>query len=107
MVIALLMLSQAIAGPPAPASPPARIDLMAQARQSCEAATASNDIVVCGDPEGDAQYRLKPLPDRFEPSGPPRAEMAIGNTKASVETESVQLGGVISKRLMVRLKLPF
>jgi hypothetical protein len=103
--------SAPVIGPVLPAPPPARkkpaLDV-AELELECRA-DAEGAIVVCAERD-DMRYRLKPLPEMIEESsGPPRAETALfGKAKASADLDSETLQqGQISKRLMVRLSLPF
>lgn len=67
------------------------------------------EIVVCATPDATPRHRLPPLAPR--PAEPllPRAEFGIvGDIRGAVENESVELpGGVVSNRLMLRMKVPF
>lgn len=90
-------------------APPPQEDLRVPIRKPCTPGGTGDDIVVCGrtDPN---QYRLKPLPDRYEPpKGLPRAELKLSDReKLGVEVEqgSDAQGGAIN-RAMVRYKLKF
>ncbi|MEJ5978366.1 hypothetical protein WG901_17060 [Novosphingobium sp. PS1R-30] len=65
----------------------------------------NGEIVVCA--QNNEQFRLRPLPDRYEQKeGPP--ELKLGeNASAKVEVERGGVGGVISNRVMMRMKLKF
>lgn len=90
------------------AAPP-RDDLRVPIQKRCTPGGTGDDIVVCGRTDPD-QYRLKPLPDRYEPpNGPPRAEMNLSERETlgvEVEQGSDAQGGPIN-RAMVRYKLKF
>ncbi len=104
------MLSLLILGIQTASSPPPRQnDLRVPIRKRCTPGGPDDEIVVCGRSDPD-QYRLKPLPDRYEPpNGPPRAELNLSEReKLGVELEqgSDAQGGAIN-RAMVRYKLKF
>jgi hypothetical protein len=65
------------------------------------------EVVVCGRRHAD-RNRVLPIEGDFE-TGPLRAEMGVGrNMKGSVDVDSVRFpNGTESKRLMVRLRVPF
>lgn len=71
------------------------------------------EIVVCGRRGGEQRYRLRALPDGdYPPEEPVRAEMGVfGNSKVGVDAESATMGtkssGMVSQRVMIRLKTPF
>mgnify|MGYP000548301382 CR=1 FL=1 len=72
--------------------------------QPCAAQTGE-EVVVCAK-RGESPYRLKQpaLPVRK----PAKAEMSIADgVTAAAETESADVGGFASNRLMVRLKVKF
>jgi hypothetical protein len=73
---------------------------------SCES-EGPYDVVVCGRRHED-RNRVLPIQGNFE-TGPLRAETAIGrNMKGSVDVDAVRFpNGTESKRLMVRLRVPF
>ncbi|MBB5696919.1 hypothetical protein [Sphingomonas yantingensis] len=104
------MLSLLILGIQTAGGPSARQDVLrVPIQKGCTPGGTGDDIVVCGrtDP---AQYRLKPLPDRYErPNSPPRAKLKLSEReKLGVEVEqgSDAQGGAIN-RAMVRYKLKF
>lgn len=104
-MLSLLILGiQTAAGPP-----PRQDDLRVPLQKRCTPGGSGDEIVVCGRADPD-QYRLKPLPDRYEPpNGPPRAELNLSDReKLGVEVEqgSDAQGGTIN-RAMVRYKLRF
>lgn len=99
MPLPVFLALQAVAGPALPV--PDRL----RATPRCDAERTGEDIVVCG--RRDDPYRLKPLPERYQDTLVPRAETTIiGNVKGAVETEAAAVGGVPSKRVMARLKIP-
>ena len=104
-MLSLLILGIQTAGGPPPAHDGPRVPIL----KRCTPGATGDDIVVCGRTDPD-QYRLKPLPDRYEPpDGPPRAELKLSDReKLGVEAEqgSDAQGGAIS-RAMVRYKLKF
>ena len=102
MAILLFMAAlQAFAGPPAPVVPHA-----APVAPTCPTSPDPDDVVVCaGDPD---RFRLKPLPPRVAGPVLPKAETRVfGNAKVAAETEAASVGGFVSNRAMVRLKVPF
>ncbi len=104
-MLSLLILGIQTAGGP----PPHPDDLRIPLQKRCTPGGAGDDIVVCGRTDPD-QYRLNPLPERYEPpNGPPRAELNLSDReKLGVEVEqgSDAQGGAIN-RAMVRYKLKF
>lgn len=100
MMIVLLAFAFQTASP----EPPRKIDLMPQC-----AAGESDEIVVCADRSIDERYRLRPAADRPTELLLPKAEIPFfGDTRAAAEAEAEEIGpGVVSKRMMIRLKTPF
>ncbi len=98
-MLATLILLQAVAGPVLP--------LPARPRVSAPCPViATDDVVVCA--RSNEPFRLRPLPDRPERDGPPRAAIRLGNTSLAAEVEQATLAGdVPSRRAMLRLRLPF
>ncbi|RIA45696.1 hypothetical protein DFR49_0221 [Hephaestia caeni] len=92
----------------APAPLPSEPVLLNVAERALECRAApDSDIVVCADRD-DERFRLRPLPVK-EAATPLRAEATLFGTataSADVESEALQQG-LISKRLMLRLTLPF
>ena len=87
-------------------APSEKVDLIVA--QRCKAPTATSDeIVVCarrGD--GLSPYRIKQAPPAR--SEIPKAEVQLGDgLSASAETQSYDVGGFPSNRLMMRLKIKF
>ncbi|MDB5692099.1 MAG: hypothetical protein JWO81_1162, partial [Alphaproteobacteria bacterium] len=118
MSLALLLSFQAAAAAAAPVAPrdvrAVDFDLAkyrSDANQGVEslfacAPSPGPDIVVCGRRRGGA-YPLGEMGRIFE-YGPLRAETRIGGANLDAHVESFTFSnGMISKRLMVRLKLPF
>lgn len=112
MQIMTLWLLQSAAVPIAPEAIIALAHTPIFPRNACAADGVANakDIIVCGSKRTD-QYRL-PQIDRawFEPDrDTPKAEIGIaGGLKGAAEVErATLLGGQVSNRVMVRLKLPF
>ena len=67
-----------------------------------------NEIVVCGRLDSDG-HRLPPLPDSTYAEAPPRAEtMLFGDVVGSAVMEAEEVAaGVVSNRIMLRMKVPF
>jgi hypothetical protein len=85
--------------------PPVKVDILPRCQRS-----GDDEIVVCGNPDASERYRLKPLPERYVArEGLPKAEIALpGNTRAAMEAKSQGVGaGVVSQRVMLRIKAPF
>lgn len=98
----LLVLLALQAGPPIGPEPSRRSIL--SVKRECPTAEAGDEIVVCARP--DDEFRLKPLPERYQ-AGVPRAEFGLpGDAKAVAETEQGAAGGFPSNRVMLRLKVP-
>jgi hypothetical protein len=74
--------------------------------RSCAASASADEIVVCAtDPE---KFRLRPLPDTYERPGSGKAELGLGSgITGALRAEARQLGGAISNRVMVDIKLGF
>ncbi len=96
------LMMQALSSPP----PPQRIDLMPVVPQRDCRATGPDEIVVCGDAPGE-RHRLKPVdPTRYAEQTEAETGL-IGDVRVAAEAEQAEIApGVISKRVMVRLKLP-
>ena len=86
------------------ATPLERIDLTVA--PPCGPAPSQDEVVVCGRADGRSPYRL---PEIEEPDArPPTATVGIGgNAALAAETESADVGGLPSNRVMVRLKIKF
>ena len=99
MPFLFLAMAQAISSAPADSL---------QLPKQCEAKqSASEVIVVCArHRDGSSPYRIKPM----QPPGSEikRADMRLGEgVTASAETERYGVGGFLSNRVMVRLKIKF
>lgn len=97
-----LVLQAAIAGPALEKPrPPAR---------PCESVAAGSEVVVCGRVPDQEAFRLRAIPERYDsnPAALPKAETSIlgGRAKLAAETEQAGVGGFVSNRGMVRLKIP-
>lgn len=101
MLLALLLQPIAV-----PTSELDRFDLarVPAGRKSCGGSISASDIVVCGEPD---QYRLPPLDLGDYAERPIRTQMDLGAGKLGVGTDSTNVGGFQSNRVMVKLKLPF
>ena len=103
-MLVLAILQAAVAGPMI--DPPRR---PAPLPAACGTKDAEGTVIVCGRSVQDG-FRLKPLPDRYDPDAPalPRAQTSIlgGRAALAAETEAASVGGVPSNRAMVRLKIP-
>lgn len=98
MSLALLLIVQASAATAAP-------DLRSGQSKACTG--SADEIVVCGRRTEDEQFRLRPLPPKFEPA-PLRATMGLGSGTLGIEGEQQSFAnGATSQRLMLKLKLPF
>lgn len=71
----------------------------------CPKPDGSGDVVVCGRRE--QPFRLKQVPERYEDTLLPKAEIGIGDAKLAAEGEQGSVGGIPSPRAMIRLKVPF
>ena len=92
-----VLIMQAVTGPVLPTPPALR------AVPECKA--DGDAVVVCGRRE--SPYRLKPVPPRYEDPTIPKAEIGVLGGKLAAETEAASVGGFVSNRAMMRLKLPF
>ncbi|MCL6698863.1 hypothetical protein LZ496_08730 [Sphingomonas sp. NSE70-1] len=101
MSLVLAVLAQAVTS-----RPPERIDLTIP--QPCAAQkSTSEEIVVCARPDSYSPYRLK-QPAPAPATQVPKAEIAIADGVAvGAETESANVGGFTSNRLMARIKIKF
>lgn len=108
MTIALALLVQSVLDVPAAAPRAAAPGPITRDARSCPE-SADGEIVVCGrrDDASD-RYRLPP-PGPERESALPRAAFNIsGNVSGAVEAEQAEiLPGLVSRRLMVRVKVPF
>ena len=72
--------------------------------QPCEGKT-DEEVVVCAK-RGQSPYRLKALPPAEHKLGDAKVQISDG-VSAAAETESADVGGFTSNRLMVRFKVKF
>ena len=109
MIVLIVLAAQtgAVAGPPAPL--PARLPARVRITRPCPAPEEDGgDVVVCGRSANAERYRFRPLPTEAERTTLPRARTRVfGNATMSGETEAASVGGFVSNRAMVRLKVPF
>lgn len=116
MYLALMLVLQAAAPPPAPPVTPIAFDLaryrpadagFAATTRPCRSGDPAT-IVVCGRRGGAGAYPLDEMAVIFEPR-PLVAEIGlIGNLRARAFVDSVELGpGMVSNRFMVGIVLPF
>ena len=98
MLLLVLLASQA--GPPdlLPATSP-----KLSARRECRTDQTGDEIVVCG--RSDEEFRLRPLPDRYERSAA-RAEFDLGGAKLAPQVQQGSVGGIPTNRVMLRLRIP-
>ena len=74
--------------------------------QPCQEARTDAEVVVCAR-RGDSPYRLRDVPPAKR-QALPDAQVKIANgVSAGAETESADVGGFQSNRMMVRFKLKF
>ena len=100
MMLAPLLLAQAVAGPFLPAAPRPASD------KPCPIATDTSDVIVCG--RTDDRFRLPRLALEAERPALPKAEVRLGSAALAAEAEQATLAnGAQSQRLMMRLKMPF
>ena len=88
------------------ASPPEQVDLTIP--QPCQPAEASADeIVVCANRNGEGPYRLQETPTA-EQAALPNAQVNVAEgVSVGAETEEADVGGFVSNRGMLRLKVKF
>jgi hypothetical protein len=97
MILFLAALAQAVAAAePTAVAPPCS-----------EQGSPSTDVIVCARrADGPSPYRIRQLPP--PPAGLPKAEAQIANgVSIGAETESADVGGFVSNRAMLRLKIKF
>lgn len=77
------------------------------AASSC-APARGEEIVVCGRLDH-GEHRLPPLPDTAYAEAPPKAEIKLfGDIVGSAVMEAEEIAnGVVSSRIMLRMKIPF
>lgn len=96
----LLILLAFQAGPP---DRPFTTSPKLSAKRECRSDQAGDEVVVCG--RSDEEFRLKPLPDRYEPNAA-RAELDLGGAELAPEVEQGNIGGIPTNRVMLRFKIP-
>lgn len=78
--------------------------------RSCESVAADSEVEVCGRAVDQEAFRLRAMPERYDANAAalPNAETSIlgGRAKLAAETEQAGVGGFVSNRGMVRLKIP-
>ena len=89
------------------ASPPERVDLTIP--QPCQPAkSGEGEVVVCASRDGESPYRLRDAPTPATQQALPDAQVQIADgVNAGAETESADVGGFVSNRAMLRLKIKF
>ena len=95
----ILMLAQVTAAP-APAAP---------GRSDCRTPSTDGEVVVCA-PADQEQFRLRPLPDRYERARTgPGVELDLGDgVKANLYAAGGQSpDGKPANRVMVKFRIPF
>ncbi len=103
MLVTMALMLQA--GPPAPPPPPS-IDVRVVV--PCQTDDGSEDIIVCGQKGAGERYRLRTRPEPAEASLLPKAETALAGGTLSAEGEAAAMPqGQVSRRAMVRFKIPF
>jgi len=106
-----LMLAAAIAGPPADAGQPAPAGASAQIllhpTGSCDSLGSSSEVVVCGDKDANARYRLQPVDGSRFQDKLPRLKTRLGGGTAALAAAPAKVGGWQSNRIMVTLEFPF
>ena len=91
----------------AAAAVPPDFDLARLPRRASECRNAGADqIIVCA-AKIVRDNRVKELGSADEPYLPKAEVKLFGDVRAAVENEAVDVGGVPSKRMMVRVKIPF
>lgn len=89
------------------AAPPAVIDLLVTP-PPCRPTDDADAIVVCARKGVDAQFRVHALPDVPEAQLLPKAQTTIAGGTLSAEGEAAAMPqGQVSRRAMVRFKIPF
>lgn len=97
----LALLLQTIVGPPAELD---RFDLAKVPRASTCRGGAGNEIVVCGQ---STLNRLFPIDGAAFDERPIRAQADVAGGRLGLATDSANVGGFQSNRLMFKFKLPF
>lgn len=68
---------------------------------------SADEVVVCGEKDPEARYRLKPVEPGKYADAPIRAETKFAGGVLGVTANQVMLGGVSSNRLMLNFKIKF
>ncbi|MFN3775385.1 hypothetical protein [Sphingomonas parapaucimobilis] len=98
-LVMIAMQTGAVAGPVLPAP------RKASTARHCPPDDGGGDVVVCGR-SSDAD-RIGTIPDYSRPTTLPKARTKIAGVGAvSAEAEQVDVGGIPSKRAMIRLAIP-
>ena len=74
--------------------------------QPCREARTDAEVVVCAK-RGDSPYRLRDVPPAKRQALPEAQVTIAEGVTAGAETESAEVGGFQSNRMMVRFKLKF
>ena len=74
--------------------------------QPCQEARTDAEVVVCAK-RGDSPYRLRDVPAAKRQALPEAKVTIAEGVTAGAETESAEVGGFQSNRMMVRFKLKF
>ena len=86
-----------------------KINILVKQPQKCDRGT-SDEIVVCADNSDDESQRLRPIANaEIYDKDESRAEFGISeNVRLAAEVDSADLGaGMVSKRIMARVKIKF
>ena len=103
MIVALLAMLQAAAGPAADPPAPRRNPTRCPDKTEDEGV-----IVVCGRAEPQEHFRLRPLTRDSDPVGGPGLGFKLGAGQGNVYAEGTQSpDGKPDKRIMVTVKFPF
>ncbi len=105
----ILLIAQAIVGPPAAAATTPVSTVRTDEISKCTAKPVEDgDVVVCGRIDHGERYRLKPLTHRYDPVPGPGIGVKVGQGQANAYVATQQSpDGKPDKRIMVTLKLPF
>lgn len=104
----LTMAANATTEPLAESPSPPRHFLNGATRPGCETPAVAGEVVVCGQKDTDAQYRLRPVEDaRFE-ERPVQAKTRIfGSGSLQAHGTQANVGGFSAPRAQVTLSFPF
>lgn len=107
MDLTILMLAQAIAGPPIATA--AVSTVRSDAISACAAKPVEDgDVVVCGRIDHGERYRLVPLTHRYDPVPGPGIGVKVGPGRANAYVATQQSpDGKPDKRVLVTLTMPF